>query len=483
MTESVAPAVPAPASSPAALRWLASKDTDFLVTKRSVRAAVVMPSAFAVAHVVSSNGQVGLFAAFGSFALLLMVDFTGALRERAASYLGLYAVSSGFIALGTVASTHEAAAVLAMAFVGFAVLYAGIVSPVAATATTAALLTFVLPVAVAEPATQVGPRLAGWTLAAAFCIPACLLVWPTPWHDNLRRRVAMAVSSVARLADDRALGKKDPGAVEAVEAELTQLRTQFSATPYPPTGAASGAVAVSKLVGRVEWVAGNTAMLGDQHWTAEPPAALAVTRQVAETLHQAAVLICDENAHPVDDPAPIRELQESTRRLQRLIGDELQDDISKMTQPVPAASPASRDHPGTADDAVSATDPGFHARALGIAAEMVADAALEAAGSEGLLDQRMDTLGQNSRAHLHRILSHVSFRSVGFRNAVRGAIGLAIAVAVVEVTDVQHGFWVVLGTLSVLRSNALGTGATALRAVGGTARRGGRRLGHHGRCR
>ena len=44
-----------------------------------------------------------------------------------------------------------------------------------------------------------------------------------------------------------------------------------------------------------------------------------------------------------------------------------------------------------------------------------------------------------------------------------------MAVAVVEVTDVQHGFWVVLGTMSVLRSNALGTGATALRAVGGTA--------------
>ena len=68
-----------------------------------------------------------------------------------------------------------------------------------------------------------------------------------------------------------------------------------------------------------------------------------------------------------------------------------------------------------------------------------------------------------------RIISHLSFRSVWFRNAVRGAVGLALAVAVVEVTDVEHGFWVVLGTLSVLRSNALGTGATALRAVGGTA--------------
>ena len=67
-----------------------------------------------------------------------------------------------------------------------------------------------------------------------------------------------------------------------------------------------------------------------------------------------------------------------------------------------------------------------------------------------------------------RLVSHLSFRSVWFRNSVRGAVGLALAVGVVEVTDVEHGFWVVLGTLSVLRSNALGTGSTALRAVGGT---------------
>ena len=103
---------------------------------------------------------------------------------------------------------------------------------------------------------------------------------------------------------------------------------------------------------------------------------------------------------------------------------------------------------------------------------------------EPVLDRR---LGHGRRVHAslfgRRLLSHLSFRSVWFRNALRGAIGLAIAVAVVEVTDVQHGFWVVLGTMSVLRSNALGTGATALRAVGGTA------LGvvvasrHHGRGR
>jgi hypothetical protein len=62
-----------------------------------------------------------------------------------------------------------------------------------------------------------------------------------------------------------------------------------------------------------------------------------------------------------------------------------------------------------------------------------------------------------------------SLRSVWTINSLRGAIALAAAVAVADLTSVQHGFWVVFGTLSVLRTNAASTGATALRAITGTA--------------
>ena len=37
------------------------------------------------------------------------------------------------------------------------------------------LLIFVLPVAVAQPAAAVGPRLLGWAFASVFCITACML--------------------------------------------------------------------------------------------------------------------------------------------------------------------------------------------------------------------------------------------------------------------------------------------------------------------
>ena len=56
-----------------------------------------------------------------------------------------------------------------------------------------------------------------------------------------------------------------------------------------------------------------------------------------------------------------------------------------------------------------------------------------------------------------------------FINSLRGALALAAAVAVADLSSVQHGFWVVLGTLSVLRTNAASTGSTALRALAGTA--------------
>src|SRR5262249_29156072 len=65
--------------------------------------------------------------------------------------------------------------------------------------------------------------------------------------------------------------------------------------------------------------------------------------------------------------------------------------------------------------------------------------------------------------------SHATVRSVWFINSVRSAVALALAVAIADLSSVQHGFWVVLGTISVLRTNAAATGSTVLRALVGAA--------------
>jgi len=64
--------------------------------------------------------------------------------------------------------------------------------------------------------------------------------------------------------------------------------------------------------------------------------------------------------------------------------------------------------------------------------------------------------------------THLRPTSVWFRNRLRAALALGLAVLVTRIVRVDHSFWVVLGTLSVLRSNALGTGRTALLAIEGT---------------
>lgn len=458
------------------LGWVKAKDPDLLAIKRSVRAAVVMPSVFGLAHLLSANAQTLLLGAFGSFSLLLLVDFPGRPRTRLLSYLVLFLVGSCFVALGTVVSTDKVAAVAAMAVVAFVVLFAGVVSPLAATASTAALLLFVLPVAVAAPTVAVGPRLAGWGLAGAFCIPACMLIWPTPWHDDLRRRLAGTISAVGHLAAAHAGTGRDSDAWAAVESELSQLRDQFALTQYPPTGSAPGAVALAKLVGRVEWVAGSAALTRDAATALELAPVREVLVTVADTLRLSASLICDANAHPVDDPSVVRAVQESTRRLDLLVDSVVDAEVStrlNLGAVGPMAAAESEAGPEITDPGAWITtslDPSFHARVLGIATAMVADAALEVAGAQPVIDRTLDATGEeSSRVYWRRLASYISLRSVWFRNAVRGAVGLALAVAIVEITDVEHGFWVVLGTLSVLRSSALGTGSTALRAVGGTA--------------
>jgi Fusaric acid resistance protein-like len=460
--------------------WFGVKAPGPVILQRSIRAAVVMPAVFALTHVLFSNPQVSLFGAFGSFALLLLVDFPGFTRTRLVSYLAFVLVGGCLISLGTVVSDDKVAAVVLMAVVGFCVLFVGIVSPQIASASTAALLMFVLPVAVAQPPSAVGPRLLGWAFAAVFCVTACMVIWPTPFHDDLRRRLSATVSAIAGLAD-APLGRVPVAEAQAtVESEIGLLRAQFGGNPYPPTSAAAGAVALTKLAGWVEWIAGNVALSHVAPSSADIPPVRAIIETVGETLRRCAALICDGAAHPVDDPDRVREVQESLRRLSQLMDSEVDFEVSSLidlqsaaAEAIAAADAGSGDQPG---GIASSLDPSFQARALGAATAMVAETTLEAAGVAPRGD-RGDRGNQGigwtaespAAAVWRRLVSHLSFRSVWFRNAVRGAAGLALAVTIVEVTAVEHGFWVVLGTLSVLRSNVLGTGATAVRAVSGTA--------------
>ena len=58
----------------------------------------------ALTDVVIGNAEMAPFAAFGSFALLLLVDFTGPIRARMQAQAGLVVTGAIFVCVGTLAS-------------------------------------------------------------------------------------------------------------------------------------------------------------------------------------------------------------------------------------------------------------------------------------------------------------------------------------------------------------------------------------------
>ncbi len=428
--------------------------------KAAARAAIVMPAVFAVADKVIQNPQTATFAAFGSFAMLVLVDFTGPMRSRFVAYLALAGVGAVNVVLGTFCSRNAWLAAGAMALVGFAILFSGIISGYFAAAGTAAMLTFVLPVTIPAPFSAVPDRLEGWALAAAAGICAHMLLWPARPRATLRGDAARACTALADLAEPEPAGdlpsveSRTRGARDAVDG----LRRGFLATPHRPTGPTGPTAALASLVDELDWLLSFLTPRPDslsldlcREENAEAMAAtVAVLRAAAATL---------AGGHERPDFHRLDEAREA-------VAQALARRISTS--------------PTVAEDGRlgSALEPTFRIRVISYTARQVAGYALLASGAEAPELDELDVAGgepstRPTRAALRATerlaVEHVSARSVWFRNSVRGAVGLAVAVYIAQRTGLQHAFWVVLGTLSVLRSNALGTGWSVLSALAGTA--------------
>jgi uncharacterized membrane protein YccC len=68
----------------------------------------------------------------------------------------------------------------------------------------------------------------------------------------------------------------------------------------------------------------------------------------------------------------------------------------------------------------------------------------------------------------HAMRAHLVLTSVRFHDSLRAGAAIGLAVLVAGAGDFQHGFWVVLGALAVLRTSVLAEGRTAVEAVAGT---------------
>jgi hypothetical protein len=144
---------------------------------RSVRAAVVLPSLFALALFVIRQPEVAGFTIFGTFAHLVMVNYDRAWRARSAESAMLTGLGAIAVSLGTLASPNVWLAVSGAIVVGFLTEFSMVAAGRIAVIRTALLLAFMLAVAIPSPIGSVRPNLEGWLLSGIVAQPALLLLW------------------------------------------------------------------------------------------------------------------------------------------------------------------------------------------------------------------------------------------------------------------------------------------------------------------
>ena len=374
----------------------------------------------------------------------------------------------------TLASRTTWLAAAAMALVGFGVLFAGVVSSVLAGATHVAAA-LVHPAGLAararlgdpRPARRLGPGLgrvaAGdrAAVAGAGARPAAQARSPPAGRWPPAARGGRLVQAAAPRR-----GAEHDDAVAAADEAVAALHATFFATPYRPTGLSTAARAVVRLVDELRWLNAIVVQTG--------AAAAGGAGRPRGCARQGGRRRACSSAAPTC----------STRRGAR--PDRLLP--ARRTRCAPRSrSSSGGDHRGCPVDrratsrarSISALDPSFRAQELSFAVSQIAAQHRPhrarpsgAAGSSGCSGRQPAGLAGPARPPPRSAPAPTSSaHSVWLHNSVRGAVGLGLAVLVADLSGVQHSFWVVLGTLSVLRSNALSTGQNALRGAARHGRR------------
>ncbi|KWX23434.1 FUSC family protein [Mycolicibacterium wolinskyi] len=430
---------------------LRDRDPEYDALRRAARAGIVLPIAAAIAFAVGAGSQTPLFSIFGAVSLLITADFPGNRPARALAYCGLAFNGAVLIVLGTLIAPHVWLSVLSMFVIGVVVAFSGVLSEIVAAGQRATLLLFVLPLC-----TPVGPipdRLLGWLIALVVCVPAALFLFPPRHHDELRRYAAR----VCRKLADRLEGK---ASARDVTRAMNELYASFLGADYRPVALTAGSRALVRVVDDLGWISDRiTDETGEKLGAMRDPA-VRVLRDSAAVLriHDAA----ERARRGADLWAALAEQRTVAQGTYR-------DDIAAILGSADDAAAVEVGRTLLVRRTISAT--------IAVTGRVIGNAALADARPvwARVLGRRLPETGTADWVMPETVAiaaiakGFLATRAVVLRNSLRTGLGLALAVAVTHVFPVEHGFWVVLGAMSVLRSSALTTGTRVLRAVAGTA--------------
>ncbi|ABD13422.1 hypothetical protein ThrDRAFT_04302 [Frankia casuarinae] len=470
-------------------------DPGLINLKAAVRVAFIAPTLLAVTYLAGGDVRLSLFAWFGAYTLLEFIDFTGPTKTRLLAYVAFVLITVSLIVIGALCSRTPWLAAPVTALVALVVLFSGVLNAYFAAAGRATLMAFVLSVMTPGPVSAIPERLAGWGAAMVVAVTAAMVLWTERPPTRLRAALAQACRSMAAgvawttmpFPQSDGTGADGTGADEVprIWTDVFHLRRRFAETAHRPSGVGGRTAALGYLVVDVNWLVPFAEPRADRNRIA----AACFPREAAE-IHTAAAATLAAAADRLDrGPRPserlgLDRLERAERRMRTALLDYLEGQVSR---PAPDADGWSARSAQKMDDLVVAESEqppadlaiaeAFRLRRLARGTRELATNVLQVTAPAPALRSwvrprgwpaRLRRLTRRGAAATDLAAGYASIRSVWFRNSVRGAVGLALAVALAQNTEVQHGFWVVLGTLSVLRSNVVATSSTILRDLLGT---------------
>src|SRR6202158_5904133 len=425
----------------------APRDPGYGALRRAIRATIVIPLAFVFADLVLREPQIVIFVMFGCFSLLVISDFGGMRRPRAIAYLAATVVGAALVGLGTLVSSSAWLAAGVMFLVGFAISFSRIFGGYVAAANIGMLLAFVIAVTIPAPADTIPARIGGWAFAGLVSTAAAVALWPRFERLVAHKQAAKALLAIAELVEGMQSGKRDrdlPRLEQAARQEVDAARHGYAATAKRPLGPARRTRAYAQLLIQLERVIGIIERPFTEHRMATRPGLAEGDRliaSVAAELRSSADVL-------TGGTAPNPRVIEDAREEHRVARDRWAAEQLRAGRP--------------AEQVLDGLDYDDTLRVVSYLAFAIAGNAIAAAGARS-------AVGDTAAHVLRTIRTHLESPSTVLQGSLRVAIGLTLAVWVARTFDFSHAFWVVLGTIQVLRSTALGTGRTVLLAVAGNA--------------
>ncbi|MGV1003361.1 MAG: FUSC family protein [Candidatus Nanopelagicales bacterium] len=421
-----------------------------LILRRAARAAVVIPATNVLLVQVLDDPRAGFYAGFAGLTMLVFADFGGPLLDRFAAYLVAGAGGAGAIVLGHLVSANALLAALTGLLVGAGLAFVSLLRGYIGAGASTVQLGFIL-AATAGPTAPLDAQLRGWAAGALTASLAAVLMWPARGSSELRRSVATGVDAAADLVAARWLDGDRVAAAAQMRAARMVVREEYQGRLTRPGAASSRDRALLELIDELNRL-GNLLTWGQE----APGTSSALDRELAGNLVGTlrACAACLNGAGPAPDPAEVAEAREAHMRQSVAYAEmHLADDQ-------PAAL-------------VGHIRSSFPLRLSAISTEFIAN---DTRGAVRLERRQVHSAegrqlpGNNwDTSPLELLAAHSTLDSPWFRTGLRSGLGLAVAILVALQVGADNAYWVVLGTLSMLRFDAMGTGRTAAQAVLGTA--------------